>query len=129
MSLDTGEERQVERAGDLDGFQSEGGRAERESDRINHLRVHQQLGTLTTVSQASLRKERGEQTEIVNIQLYKLNLIGKRESERLKKKVIYVVCVCIFSPRASHSFFFLNFHGALKKNLKNNAVYMSHSGH
>lgn len=50
LSLDAGEEPQVERAGDLDGFQGEGGRAERESDRINHLRVHQQLGTLTAVS-------------------------------------------------------------------------------
>ncbi len=61
LSLNAGEEPQVERAGDLDGFQGEGGRAERESDRINHLRVHQQLGTLTTVSQASLKGGSREQ--------------------------------------------------------------------
>lgn len=58
--LYTSEEAQVERAGDLDGFQGQGGRAERESDRINHLCVHQQLGTLTAVSQASLQGERRE---------------------------------------------------------------------
>lgn len=41
LSLDTGEERKVERAWDLDGFQGEGGRVEREGDRVNHFRVHQ----------------------------------------------------------------------------------------
>lgn len=50
LGLDAGEEAQVERAGDLDGFQSEGGRIEREGDRVYHLRVHQQLRALTTVS-------------------------------------------------------------------------------
>jgi len=54
LGLDSCEEGQVERAGDLDGFQGEGGRAEREGDRVNHLGVHQQLGTLTTVAQTSL---------------------------------------------------------------------------
>lgn len=54
LGLDTSEEAQVERAGDLDGFQGEGGGVEGEGDRVNHLCVHQQLGTLATVSQASL---------------------------------------------------------------------------
>lgn len=58
LGLDTGEERQVERGGDLDGFQCEGRRVKREGDGIDHLRVHQQLGTLTTVPQASLKGER-----------------------------------------------------------------------
>lgn len=53
-SLYASEEAQVERAGDLDGFQGEGGRAEGERDRINHLCVHQQLGALAAVSQAGL---------------------------------------------------------------------------
>lgn len=48
--LDACEEAQVEGAGDLDGFQSERGRVEGESDRINHLRVHQQMWTVTAVS-------------------------------------------------------------------------------
>ena len=61
LGLDTGEEGQVELAGDLDGFQGEGGRVEWESDRVNHLGVHQQLGTLTTVSQAGLNGKRREQ--------------------------------------------------------------------
>lgn len=56
LGLDTGEEPQVEWAGDLDSFQGEGRRAEREGDRIYHLCVHQQLRTLTTVSQASLKE-------------------------------------------------------------------------
>ncbi len=53
-SLNRGEEPKAERTGDVDGFPGEGGRAERESGRINHLGVHQQLRTLTTVSQMSL---------------------------------------------------------------------------
>lgn len=60
VGLDSGEEAQLERGGDLDGLQGEAGRVEREGDRIYHLRVHQQLGTLTTVSQASLKVERRE---------------------------------------------------------------------
>lgn len=54
FGLDTGEEAQVERAGDLDGFQGEGGGVEGEGDWVYHLCVHQQLGTLATISQASL---------------------------------------------------------------------------
>lgn len=72
--LYTGEEAQVERAGDLDGFQGEGGRAERESDWINHLCVHQQLGTLTAVSQAGLQ---GERTEKVTMRtIFRFTLMG-----------------------------------------------------
>lgn len=72
--LYTGEETQVERAGDLDGFQGEGGRAERESDWINHLCVHQQLGTLTAVSQAGLQ---GERTEKVTMRtIFRFTLMG-----------------------------------------------------
>lgn len=58
LGLDTGEEAQVERAGDLDGFQCEARRVKREGDGIDHLRVHQQLGTLTAVPQASLERDR-----------------------------------------------------------------------
>lgn len=41
LELDASEEAQVEGAGDLDGFQGDGGGAEREGDGIDHLRVHQ----------------------------------------------------------------------------------------
>ena len=47
--LDTSEEAQVKGAGDLDGLQSQRGRAEGESDRVNHLCVHQQVGTVAAV--------------------------------------------------------------------------------
>lgn len=52
--LYAGEEGQVERAGDLDGLQCEGGRVEGERDWVNHLGVHQQLGALAAVSQTRL---------------------------------------------------------------------------
>lgn len=51
------EEAQVERAGDLDGLQGQGGRVERERDRVNHLGVHQQLRALAAVSQTCLGGE------------------------------------------------------------------------
>ena len=72
LGLDAGEERQVERAGDLDGLQGQRGRVEWESDRINHLRVHQQLGTHTAVSQASLsgkRREKMRWRQLICIQI------------------------------------------------------------
>ena len=58
--LDAGEEAQVKRAGDLDGLQGEGGRVEWEGDWIDHLCVHQQLGTLTAIPQTSLVVRRPE---------------------------------------------------------------------
>lgn len=66
LALDTGEEGQVERAGDLDGFQCEARRVKREGDGIDHLRVHQQLGTLTAVPQASLEREMMEKKKVVD---------------------------------------------------------------
>lgn len=54
--LDAGEEGQVERAGDLNGLQAEGGRIEGEGDRVDHLGVHQQLWTLAAIPQTSLVK-------------------------------------------------------------------------
>lgn len=56
IELDASEEAQVEGAGDLNGFQGDGGGAEREGDGIDHLRVHQQLWTHTTISQTSLKQ-------------------------------------------------------------------------
>lgn len=64
LALDTGEEGQVKRAGDLDGFQCEARRVKREGDGIDHLRVHQQLGTLTAVPQASLEREMMEKVHV-----------------------------------------------------------------
>lgn len=61
--LYAGEEGQVERAGDLDGLQCEGGRVEGERDWVNHLGVHQQLGALAAVSQTRL--EGGHRREIL----------------------------------------------------------------
>lgn len=40
LSLDSGEEAQVQRGGDLDGFQGEGGWVKREGDWVNHFGVH-----------------------------------------------------------------------------------------
>lgn len=55
FGLDSGKEAQVEGGGDLDGLQGEGGGVEGEGDRIDHFSIHEELGALRAVSQASLK--------------------------------------------------------------------------
>lgn len=84
--LYTSEKAQVERAGDLDGFQGEGGRTERESDWIDHLCVHQQLGTLTAVPQTGLWGQRREQNGMQRI-IIQLHFLAK--------KAVYNFVLCL----------------------------------
>ena len=61
QGLDASEKAEVERAGDLDGLQRQRRRVEGEGDRVDHLRVHQQLGRLTPVPQTRLVRGDGGQ--------------------------------------------------------------------
>lgn len=40
LALDSGEEADVQRGGDLDGFQGQGGRVKWEGDWVDHFRIH-----------------------------------------------------------------------------------------
>lgn len=40
LALDPGEEAEVQRGRDLDGFQGQGGRVKRKGDWVDHFRVH-----------------------------------------------------------------------------------------